>query len=332
MRYFFSAFAALCIFCFLFLFLKTSYLEGMTGFDLPIKEDGNVLGVNETVFIPEIEPEADTAFNLDTLGLPDMALPVKTTDIDLMINEGAGVVLDAGSGKIIFSKDHEKRVPIASITKLATVMVFMDHNPGWEKEYTINSEDRVEGGTIYLYRGDRVSLKTLFELSLIASDNMAAKALMRSSGLGNDLFVEEMNRKMQDLGLLDTSFAEVSGLSAKNISTPYETAKLIKAALKVDEIRKALLTEKYQLTTLDGRTKTIHNTNLMLSSYKSSDFVHLGGKTGYTESAGFCFVGMFANNDEEEIITVFLGGNHMNSRFENSKKMADWTFSNHEWR
>ncbi len=261
------------------------------------------------------------------------AAPQKTTEAeDPCVNHGSAVVIDSQSGKIIFSKDANKQKAIASITKLAVALVFLDNNPGWETEYEIKHSDRVNGGKIYLFSGEKVRVKDLFYLSLVGSANTATLALVNSTGLAQTEFVAAMNKKAKDLNLKNTSFVDSAGLSYLNRSTAYEAAKLAKAAFENEDVSKAVLSEEYSFTTAGNRKKTIYTTDSLLKSFPTNGIKLSGGKTGYTGAAGYCFVGKFNNKDNQEIFVVILGGEDHDYRFQKTKELAQWTYDNFAWK
>ena len=259
-------------------------------------------------------------------------VPQKMTSAeDTYVNYGAAAVMDSQSGKIIFSKDANRQKSIASITKLATALVFLDNNPGWETEYEIKHADRVNGGKIYLFSGEKVKVKDLFYLSLVGSANTATMALVNSTGLAQAEFVAAMNAKAKDLNLKNTSFVDSAGLSYLNRSTAYETAKLAKAAFENEDIRKAVLSEEYSFTTAGNRKKIVHTTDSLLKIFPANGIELLGGKTGYTGAAGYCFVGKFKNKKNKQIFVVILGGENDDYRFGKTKELAQWTYDNFVW-
>jgi D-alanyl-D-alanine carboxypeptidase (penicillin-binding protein 5/6) len=109
-------------------------------------------------------------------------------------------------------------------------------------------------------------------------------------------------------------------------------AKLIQAAVANAIIRECLLKENYSYKTLGGASKNIRSTDLLLDDFNESPYSLLGGKTGYTILAGYCFTGVFENEDKDRIVTVVLGGDTMTSRFSETKTLVDWSFQNYEWR
>lgn len=242
-----------------------------------------------------------------------------------------GAVLAAQDRLFLYCKEADEVQPIASITKLMTALVFLENNPGWDKVYTIKPEDNVTGGRLNLFRGEEVKVKDIFYTSLVASDNGATIALVHATGLGEDKFVEKMNEKAKALGLVKTSFSDPIGLSDENVSTAREVALLAKAALNKEEIRQATASKDYRFTTLDGRDKKVESTDYLLFDPAQNSFQVLGGKTGYTDQAGYCFVGRFKDKDGRELISVVLGSAGKNERFRESKTLVNWVFQNYIW-
>lgn len=250
---------------------------------------------------------------------------------DPVLENGSAVVMDSLTGKIIFSKDANRETPIASITKLMTAMVFLENNPGWDVEYKISSIDKVEGGKEYLYNGDIAKVRDLFYLSLVGSANSATLALVHSTGMTEEAFISAMNMKAKELNLKNTFYSDVVGLSNYNRSTAMEVAKIAKAALLDDSIREAVLSKEYRFDTIGGRKIVVYNTDALLDSFPLGDISLQGGKTGYTEAAGYCFVGMFLKNNDKEIISVVLGGINIDYRFSKTKELIEWTYDNFDW-
>lgn len=248
-----------------------------------------------------------------------------------VLESGTALVLDGASGKILFSKNANQEAAIASITKLMTAMVFLENNPGWDTAYQITAADKVEGGKEYLFNGDIATVRDLFYLSLVGSANSATLSLVRSTGLSKQDFVATMNAKAQALNLGKTFFADPVGLSNFNRSTAFEAAMMAKAAFAEESIRNAVLSKAYSFSTAGGREVTVYSTDALLDSYPKDGIILAGGKTGYTEMAGYCFVGKFARANGEEIITAVLGGANENYRFSKTKELTDWTYASYNW-
>ncbi|MCX6798139.1 MAG: serine hydrolase, partial [Candidatus Falkowbacteria bacterium] len=212
--------------------------------------------------------------------LPNWQDPVITAD--------RAAIFDLATNTFLWEKNSEVRQPLASITKLMTALVFLDNNPGWGKIYKISLADNVVGGKVSLFLGEELKVKDLFYSSLVASDNGATIALVHATGLSETEFIAKMNAKARQLGLFNTSFVDPIGLSDNNLSSARDIARLAKAALKNEEIKKATLTEKYKFQTLGGQEKKVESTDYLLGSDLDNEIIVQGGKTGYTEKAGYC--------------------------------------------
>jgi serine-type D-Ala-D-Ala carboxypeptidase (penicillin-binding protein 5/6) len=279
-------------------------------------------------------------FNSKGGSLPESEDVIKAADIKprkaentspLSLKARCGVAIASGSDEILFEQASDEQSSIASISKLATALVFLDLNPGWDKIYKIKKTDRVDGGKIYLFSGDEVKIKDLFYLSLVASDNSATLALVNSTGLSEEEFVARMNNKVRELGLKNTSFIDPIGISSNNISTAREIATLAKIALDRKEISEATITGNYEFKTLGGKNKSVRNTDSLLKIFPQNGIKILGGKTGYNEAAGYCFVGKFIDSGGHEVIAVVLGGDNINSRFDQTKDIVHWVYNNYNW-
>lgn len=268
-------------------------------------------------------------------GLPmaSVRMPVRraASSTEPVISASSAIVIDGVNEMVLFAKDEKAVWPIASITKLVTAMVFLDHNPGWDKVYEMRPGDRREGGKIYLFNGDKVKVRDLFYLSLVASGNSETVALSHSTGLTTEEFVAKMNEKMRDLGLVQSSFADVVGLSDQNVSTAQEVALIAKTALAQKEIKEATLTDGYRTKTLAGKEVSAQSTDRLLDDEMDNDISLLGGKTGHIIKAGYCFVGMFANSSRNPVISVVLGSPSDALRFHEAYRLANWTYQNYRW-
>lgn len=317
-------------------------INGFIFFQKQVKElkNGLVMGVSEADNNLNNSIVA-AAEDIKSLSLPQLADfdPLKKTlpesqdkeeadkiiEYDLPAENGA--ILNCRLDDLSYAKRPDRQWPIASITKLFTAYTFLDYNPGWETNLTIKPEDRREGGKIYLFNGDTVKVEDLFYFSLVGSDNTATAAMVRSTGLSEEEFVEKINEKIRELGLKNTRIVDPVGLKDGNISTAREVAKFAKIALANQEIRQASATKKYEFTTSEGRKKTVTSTNELLSDFSNGDVNMLGGKTGHVNSSGYCFVGQFEDQEGESIVTVVLGADSDSSRFDLTKKLVDLYYS-----
>jgi len=257
---------------------------------------------------------------------------IYTDYLDVNTTAQSIVAVDVQSGKILYQKNPEEIRSIASITKLMTALVFLDKNPGWQKEFYTIAADRRSGNVIYLNTGEILTIKNLFYTALVASDNDAIMALVRATGMTEEQFVEQMNFKAKEIGLINTSFADPTGLKSENKASAADIAKLLNFALQNEEIKKATSTESYEFEVFDkvkNKTRLIHlkNTDHLLGGYLNV----IGGKTGYLEEAGYCLAVKLKGETNQEIIIVVLGSASIYDRFQDVKAVADWIFSNYKW-
>ncbi len=252
------------------------------------------------------------------------SLGIKTTAKNI-------IIADEESGLELYKKNEQDMVPVASIVKLMTALVILDGNPDWDELITILPQDQIEGGIIYFFSGEQVRLKDLFSLMLIASSNEAAVALARNSGI-ND-FVSAMNKKAREIGMDSTYFSEPSGIESSNISTAADLLKLTKTAFGIEQIANASKLKTYEFNTINTKRKVkAYATNQLLSSFlNSGEYEILSGKTGFINKAGYCLVLRIKKNNSPVITMVVLGSESIEARWQETKGLADWVFSNYEW-
>lgn len=292
-----------------------------------------VLGISEEYvnqyFLP-MSLDADEAYSKDFFELKNF--PQKINNGQIPEVESASVFVYSPQNEYVFAeKNSENAQAIASITKLMTALVFLDINPGWENIYEIKREDRVEGGRIYLYLGDRVRVFDLFNLSLVASANSATRALVSSTGISEEDFVKRMNEKSKYFGLKNTNFVDPIGISSLNVSTAKDLSILIKKAIDNDFIRETTEKSEYSFMTVGGVAKTAYSTDGLLGTYPKDSIRLLGGKTGYIEAAGFCFAGIFKNEEGKEVVSVVLGAKNPLMRFDETDNLVSWVYANFVW-
>ncbi len=277
-------------------------------------------------------------FQLPQLDQPIERLPLSQDDppageqepaiINFDFPAEVGLISDSNGDKLFFAKRPDRTWPIASITKLFTALTFLDYNPGFETSYVIKPSDKREGGKIYLFTGDQVTVQDLFYFSLVGSDNTATAALVQTTGLSEGEFIEKINDKIKALGLKHTRIVDPVGLNDGNISTAREIAEFSRIALANPEINRASLTKKYEFTTKQGRKKSIINTNELLASFPDKNISILGGKTGYINASGYCLVSQFKNDQGKTIVTVVLGADTDAGRFSITERLVDLYYKN----
>lgn len=248
---------------------------------------------------------------------------------NLQISASSAVVMDVQSDSFILEKNSEQVWPIASISKLMSVLVLLeDLKIDLDDTYVLKASDRRNGGRDYLFQGDEVANKDLLALALISSDNTAVIALISSAGLNEDEFVELMNTKAKSLGFKNTVFYDATGLNSANVSTAKEVSFLLKKALNNKIISDLVKNYSYSITTVQGRVKNIKSTNELLDYFNNnqSDVKIIGGKTGFNDSSGYC-LGTEFSFKEKKYISVVLNASSLNNRFNDTIKLVDKVIS-----
>jgi len=272
------------------------------------------------------------ANNIITTNLPKMTLATRFPQIvdplnQPVIDAAAISIIDAQTATVLYAKNANDRRAVASVTKLMTALVAVDKLKT-DQVITIDSEDTaIEPVVMNLVEGENITVGDLLKGLLIPSANDAALTLARVAGGGSvDNFVEQMNIKAQDMGLKNSHFANPHGLDQDGLySSAADLALIAKNALANPTIAEIVGTKETTVTSIDGSiSHNLKNTNQLLDSYLSV----YGVKTGLTDNAGQVLITAASNKDNEKIICVVLGSN---DRFQDSKSLIDWTFSNFYW-
>ena len=231
----------------------------------------------------------------------------------------AAIIYNPTTHEVLWESDGHTQRPIASITKVMTALVFLERNPDLSRDVVISRRDRRRASTTYLRRGERIQLGDLLHLALEASDNTAARVLARVSPWGTEGFVEQMNRKADELGLRSTNFADPSGLNKNNLSTPYDLSRLMSFATEQPRIATIMRKQSYQMRT-SRRRLTVRNTNRLLKGRLDV----IGGKTGYIDASGYCLAAMVNVPDAGRLAVVVLGARSSSGRFSEVRRLVDW--------
>lgn len=260
--------------------------------------------------------------------------PVKKDAARIGIETSARAVMvaDWKTGASLFEKNADEPQAIASITKLVAALVVLGEDPDWNAEVEVKAGDERPGGVPYLIPGERVTVRDLFNLSLVASSNGATVALARSTGLTEDEFAAKMNGVAASLGMSGSSFTEPTGLDDTNVATARDVAVLLRNALADDVIRETVAKREYRFTTKGGMHRAVRSTDELLGGFLSKDpYRFLGGKTGYIEEAGYCFAAAAENGSGDGVIAVVLGTSTKEKRFKEVKSLMYWAFDAYEW-
>ena len=259
--------------------------------------------------------------------------PDKITDSNgVWLDALSGVLVDNKSGKILFEKNANQKLPLASLTKVMTSVIWLENNLGFDSEIMISAYDSAEGAHIGLSSGDIVKSGDLFFTTLVGSKNNAAKALARSTGMSTTDFINRMNDKARELGMTSTTFTGVTGLNSGNQASALDYTKLSIYAYKNLEMLQASTVKSYGFTTINsGKYLACDNTNKLLYS----NLYITGGKTGYLPytwgGINYNLMVKAKNSDGHEVIGVIMGNNSAyDIRFE-MESLINWGFDNYSW-
>jgi serine-type D-Ala-D-Ala endopeptidase (penicillin-binding protein 7) len=236
------------------------------------------------------------------------------------VRAAAAIILDPTTGQVLWQSNAQEKRSIASITKVMTAVVFLEDQPDLSQVVTMERGDTYAASTTYLRANERVTLDNLLHLTLIASDNAAARALARLSHGGTAAFVERMNSKAAELGLESTSFTDPSGLKPDNISSAYDLSRLIIYASSDERMAPIMRTAEYKVTT-NRRTINIHNTNRLVID---GDVTVMAGKTGFISKAGHCLATLLRMPQGNQVAVVVLGANSNPGRFWETRHLFNW--------
>jgi D-alanyl-D-alanine endopeptidase (penicillin-binding protein 7) len=216
------------------------------------------------------------------------------------------MILSAPSGRILSEQNGFTQMPIASLTKLMSAMIVLDHGVDLGKELTIAPGEFTIGGNLRIVPGsETVTVRDLLYASITGSANNAALALARSTGLSRQDFLREMNRKAVALGLEQTSFADPTGLSPANVGSAYDVAQLAAVAFRdYPLIRDAA--SRGEHTVVTRNTQRVHVLKNPNGLFRRSPGRFIASKTGYLDEALYCLV-LARETPHGTIIAVTLG-------------------------
>ena len=258
-------------------------------------------------------------------------LMVKAEDLSLIPNAKSGVLMEESTGKIIFEKNKDEKVAVASMTKMvAQILILEAIEKGqikWTDKVTASANASSMGGSqIFLSTGEVLTVEEMMKGISMASANDATVA-MAEFLKGTEIdFVKEMNKKVKSLGLKNTQFKNCTGLDEEgHYSTAYDMAIIAKELLKHEEILK--FSSKYEdyLRVNTPNKFWLVNTNKLVRFYEGAD----GLKTGHTDAAKYCLAATAKKNDMR-LIAIVLGEEV--SKVRNSETMAllDYGFNTYQ--
>lgn len=237
---------------------------------------------------------------------------------------------DIKTGAILFRKNEYSARPIASLTKLMSALIILESRPNWSATTTVIGEDSLD---THMYAGDIYTLEDLWQTALIVSSNKAILSLVNALGFDKNAFVERMNQKARELGMMETVFTDPSGLDETDVSSASDLSILLQEALQKKRIQTALMTKEYNIYSVQ-RDAGHHfwSTNWLLLGWIPNQLPEIrGGKTGYIPASGYNFIMQVGDGKGHFINVIILGANSHEARFTEARDVAEWVFKNYEW-
>lgn len=228
-------------------------------------------------------------------------------------NVKSAVVIDEGSGSVIWEKNSASTSPLASLTKIVAIKTFLDTRPTLSTVVAYSKQDEEynyqyckpwESSKLTISDGETLTIENLVYTSLVGSTNNTIESLVRVSGMSRNNFIDLMNKNVASWGASSTHFVEPTGLSPENVSSPLDYAIIAREVLKNPIIQKTSTMDKYKFTTINKKTDhTIKNTNKLIELNR---YNITGSKTGYLNEAGYCLMTR-AEKNGKSIISVSFG-------------------------
>lgn len=248
-----------------------------------------------------------------------------------MITAKAAVLMAEQSGEVLWQKNATSTLPLASLTKLVAIKVFLDTRPSLNKivtysvkdeEYNYEYANKWESAKLKLKDGDTITQEDLLYAALVGSANNAIETLVRSSGLARADFINKMNQLASEWGASSTRFIEPTGLSPQNVSSAFDYAIISKEVYAHPIIQKASTMFKYKFSTLNTKkAHTIVNTDKLL---EVSSLNITGSKTGYLDEALYCLMARAADNKGRQVIAVVMGADSRDKSFAETEELLKY--------
>ena len=258
-----------------------------------------------------------------------LLIPVVNAEGDsLNLSSESAILMDAESGKILYEKNIDEKLPMASMTKIMSMLLIMESI----ENGTLSYDDKVlisenasgmGGSQVFLQAGEEYKVSDLLKCIAIASANDAVVAMAEKISGSVDAFVTLMNTRANELGLKNTNFANPHGLDNDNhYSTAYDMALTAKELLRHEDILKYTSIYEDYLTKPDGSQIWLVNTNRLVRFYDGVD----GLKTGYTTEAGYCLTAT-AKKQDLRLISVVMKSTSAEDRSSDTSTLLSYGFN-----
>jgi serine-type D-Ala-D-Ala endopeptidase (penicillin-binding protein 7) len=246
---------------------------------------------------------------------------LNTTRDPLALKSNAAVVIDQASSQVLFEKNANVALPIASLTKLMTALIVVESRQNLDEllDVTADDIDREKNSRSRLRVGAQMTRTNMLHIALMSSENRAASALGRNYPGGLPAFVAAMNAKAKALGMNDTHYVDSTGLSSHNVASARDLSKLVVAAYQHTLIREYSTDAKYAVDTGRNQLQYMNSNRLVMNPGWEIGLQ----KTGYITEAGRCLV-MQTRVDGRPVVMVFLDSKGKESRLADAGRIRKW--------
>lgn len=250
---------------------------------------------------------------------PNISIDNQNKVEKLITSSSSALSYDITLDKLLYGKNLNTKLPIASITKIMTALVAIE-NEQLDKKITITKDMLVGENSMGIQEGEVLTLESLLYGLILPSGNDAAEAIARGSKVGRDNFIYMMNKKAEDLGLSNTHFTNPSGLEGDGdqYSTAEDLLVITRFALENQSFSKIVSTFEYHIPSSDEHKEyNLYNDTNLLTSYPGVK----GVKSGFTDEAGYCLVS-FLDYEGHKIIAILLNSEN---RRQDMKDLLDYS-------
>ncbi len=248
--------------------------------------------------------------------------------VEMDISAKSAILVDFNTGKVLYSKNENEPLAMASMTKVMSMLLIMEKIDDGSLKYDdiveISAEASSMGGSqIFLNPGDKYKVVDLLKGVAMASANDAVVALAEKTYGSKEHFIEAMNKKAESLGLKNTHFVNVHGLDEEgHYSSAYDMSVMARELLKHEKILDFTRVYEEYLTKPDGSQIWLVNTNKLVRFYDGVD----GLKTGFTQNAGYCLTATGKKNNLR-LISVVMGEESIEKRSSDTVKLLNYGFN-----
>ncbi|MFA6994903.1 MAG: RlpA-like double-psi beta-barrel domain-containing protein [Patescibacteria group bacterium] len=272
-----------------------------------------------------IEPLKIVGSTLNKPLAPTLSTPALTAS--------SAVIMLEKTGEILWGKNQNKISPLASLSKLVAMRVFLDTRPSLNKVVAYKVQDEnynskycspSESARIRLRDGETVTIQDLIYSSLVGSANNAVESLVRVSGLSRPNFIKKMNELVKTWGATNTVFVEPTGLSPNNVSSPQDYAIITKEVFTNPLLQKISTTLNYTFKTINTKIRhSIKNTDKLL---QTNTYKIIGSKTGYLDEAKYCLMTR-VQTPQGNLISVNFGSTSQANNFLDNEQLIRYGLS-----